>query len=70
MGKMDNLFETVSETSDKEAENYKRVFCQKMNIDHTEQIKHMELCNVEEHKDSEEDGEKVSNPYIKVHWTM
>ena len=44
---MENLFKTESETSDKEAENYKCVFCQKMYIDNTELIKHMELCDVE-----------------------
>ena len=33
IGKMDNLFETESETSDKEAENYKFAICQKMYID-------------------------------------
>ena len=43
---MDNLFKTESETSDKEADNYKCVFCKKMYIDNTELIKHVELCNV------------------------
>ena len=35
---MDDLFETESETSKKEADNYKCVFCQKMYIDNTELI--------------------------------
>ena len=42
---MDNLFETESETSNKEADNYKCAFCQKMYIDNTELIKHIELCD-------------------------
>ena len=62
---MDDLFETESETSDKEADNYKCVFCKKMYIDNTELIKHMELCDVEENKESEEDGENVSCPYCQ-----
>ena len=62
---MDNLFETESETSDKEADNYKCVFCKKMYIDNTELIKHVELCDVEENKESEEDGENVSCPYCQ-----
>ena len=33
---MENLFETESETSDNEAENYKCAICQKMYIDNTE----------------------------------
>ena len=49
---MYNLFETESETSDKEADNYKWVFCQKMYIDNTELIKHVKLCDVEENKES------------------
>ena len=60
---MDDLFETESETSDKEAENYKCAICQKMYIDNTELIKHMELCDVEENKEPEEDGENISFPY-------
>ena len=48
---MDNLFETESETSDKETDSYKCAFCQKMYIDNTELIEHMELCDVEENKD-------------------
>ena len=47
-------FETESETSDKEAENYKCAICQKMYIDKTELIEHVELCDVEENKESEE----------------
>ena len=35
---MDKLFETESETSDKEADNYKCAFCKKMYIDNTELI--------------------------------
>ena len=57
IGKMDNLFETESETSDKEAENYKRAICQKMYIDN------IELCDVEENNESEEDRENDSCPY-------
>ena len=53
---MDNLFETESETSDKEADNSKCAFCQKMYIDKTELIKHIELCGVQKNKD----GENVS----------
>ena len=53
IGKMDILFETESETSDKESDNYKCVFCPKMYIDNTELIKHVELCDVEENKESE-----------------
>ena len=63
IGKIDDLFETESETSNKEADNYKCAFCQKMYIDKTELIKHGELCDVEEKKESEEDGENVSCPY-------
>ena len=59
IGKMDNLLETESEASDKEADNYKCSFCQKMYIDKTELIKHMELCDVEENKESEEDRENI-----------
>ena len=59
IGKMDNLFETESETSDKEAENYKCAICQKVYIDNTE------LCDVEENKESEEDRENVSCPYCQ-----
>ena len=61
--KMDNLFETKSETSEKEAENYKCAICQKMYNDNTELIEHVELCDVEENKESEEDRENVSCPY-------
>ena len=53
IGKMFDLFETESETSNKEADNYKCVFCQKMYIDNTELIEHLELCYVEENKESE-----------------
>ena len=62
---MDDLFETESETSGKEVDNYKCVFCQKMYIDNTELIEHVELCDVEENKESEEDGENVSCPYCQ-----
>ena len=62
---MDNLFETDLETSDKDADNYKCVFCEKMYIYNTELIKHVELCDVEENKESEEDGENVSCPYCQ-----
>ena len=47
-------FETESETSDKEAENYKCAICQKMYINNAELIEHMELCDVEENKQSED----------------
>ena len=57
---MDDLFETESETSNKEADNYKCVFCKKMYNNNTELIKHVELCDVEENKESEEDGENIS----------
>ena len=62
---MDDFFETESETSKKEAENYKCAICQKMYIDNTELIEHMELCDVEENKESEEDKENVSCPYCQ-----
>ena len=62
---MDNLFETESETSDKETDSYKCAFCQKMYIDNTELIKHVELCDVEENKESEEDGENISGLYCQ-----
>ena len=62
---MDNLFETELETSDKEAENYKCAICQKMNIDNTEKIEHVELSDVEENKESEEDRKNVSCPYCQ-----
>ena len=61
--KMEKLFETESETSDKEADNYKCVFCKKMYINNTKLIEHVELCDVEENKESEEDRENVSCPY-------
>ena len=38
IGKMDDLFETESETSDKEADNYKCAIGQKMYIDNIELI--------------------------------
>ena len=38
IGKMDNLFETELETSNKEAKNYKSAIWQKMYIDNTELI--------------------------------
>ena len=62
LGKMDNLFEIELETRDKEAENLKCAICQKMLIDNTELIEHMEPCDVEENKDSKEDRENVSCP--------
>ena len=62
---MDNLFETESQTSDKETDSYKCAFCQKMYIDNTELIEHVELCDVEDNKESEEDGENVSCPYCQ-----
>ena len=62
---MDNLSETDSETSDKEAENYKCAICQNMYIDNTDLIDHMELCDVEENKESEEDRKHVSCPYCQ-----
>ena len=55
---MDDLFKTETETSNKEADTYKCVFCQKMYINNTILIKHVELCDVEENKESEEDGKK------------
>ena len=36
-----------------------------MYIDNTELIKHVELCDVKENKESEEDGENVSCPYCQ-----
>ena len=45
---MDYLFETESETNNKEADNHKCVFCKKMYNNNTELIKHVELCDVEE----------------------
>ena len=63
ISKMDDLFE--SETSNKEAENYKCAICQKMYIDNTELIKQNELCDVEENKESEEDWENNSCPYCQ-----
>ena len=52
MGKMDDLFERESETSDNEAENCKCAICQNMYIDNTELIEHLQLCDVEENKES------------------
>ena len=62
IGKMDDLFETELETSDKEAENYNFAICEKVYIDNTELIEHVEVCDVEENKESEEDRENVSCP--------
>ena len=62
---MDDLFETESEISYNEASNYKYAFCQKMYIDNTELIERLKLCDVEENKESEEDGENVSCPYCQ-----
>ena len=59
-----DFFETESETSDKEAD-YKCVVCQKMYIYNTELIEHVELCDVEENKESEKDRENVSCPYCQ-----
>ena len=69
IGKMDKLFETELETSDKEADNYKCAFCQKMYIDNTELIEHVELCDVDETKESEEDGENVSYLYCQENFS-
>ena len=62
-------FEIESETSDKEADNYKFAFCQKIYIDKTERIKHMELGDVEENKESEKDREntKLQSEGIMTH---
>ena len=62
---MDDLFETELETCDKVAENYKCAICKKMYINNTELIEHVELCDVEENKESEEDRENVSCPYCQ-----
>ena len=62
---MDDLFEKEQETNNKEAYNYKCVFCKKMYIDNTELIKHMELCDIEENNESEEEGENVSCSYCQ-----
>ena len=62
---MDDLFETDLETRDKEAENYKFVICQKMYIDNTRLIEHIDLYDVVENKESEEDRENVSCPYCQ-----
>ena len=62
---MDELFETESDTSNKEEDNNKCVFCKKIYIDNTELIKHMELCDVEENKESEKDGENISYHYCQ-----
>ena len=43
---MDNLFETESETSDKEAENYECALCQKVYNDNIKLIEQVELCDV------------------------
>ena len=56
IGKMDDLFETESVTSDKESDNFKCIFFQKMYIDNTKLIKHDELCDVEENKESDRTG--------------
>ena len=45
-----------SEISDKEGDNYKFAFGQKMYIDNTELVEHVEMCDVEENKESEENG--------------
>ena len=65
IGKMYNLSETDLETSDNEAENYKCAICQKMYIDTTELIEHVELCDVEENNESEEDRKNVSCLYCQ-----
>ena len=62
---MDDLFETESETSVKEVENYKCTICQKMYIYNKELIEYVELCDVEENKESEEDRENVSCRYCQ-----
>ena len=62
---MDDLFEIESEIRDKEAENYKCVICQKMYIDNTELINHVELCDVEGNKESVEDRKNISTPYYQ-----
>ena len=36
-----------------------------MYIDNTELIEHVELCDVEENKESEEDRENISCPYCQ-----
>ena len=51
------------ETSDKEAEKCKCAICQKIYIDNTELIEHLELCDVEENKKSEE-SEPFSFPLL------
>ena len=62
---MDDLSETDSETSNKEAENYKCAISHKMNIDIIELIEHVELCDVGKNKESEEDSKNVSCPYCQ-----
>ena len=54
-----------AEYDDLEAENFKCAICQKMYIYNTELIEHVELCDVEENKESEEDSKNVSCPYCQ-----
>ena len=59
-------FEDLEEANiGKEAENYKCAICQKIYIYNAELIEHMELCDVEENKESEEDRENISCPYCQ-----
>lgn len=62
IAKMDDLYETESETSDEEADNYKCAFCHKMFMDKTELMKHVEMCD---NMESEEDSEYFSCPYCQ-----
>ena len=63
--KMDDLSETDLETSNKEAENYKCAISHKMYINNIELIEHVELCDVEKNKESEEDSKHGFCPYCQ-----
>ena len=53
---IDDLYETESETSNEEAENFKSACCQKMFTEKTGMMKHVEVFVLGEDNESEEEG--------------
>ena len=64
---MGDMYDTESETSDKEAKNYNCAFCQKI-FTEKKRMKHVEVCDLEEDNESQEEGivqENLSCPYCQ-----
>ena len=65
---MDERYETKSETSDKEGENFNCAFCQINFIDKVDMMKHVEVCEAEKIEESDEEDiaqEDFSCPYCQ-----